>query len=162
MKFSCNGSENCGIYQSFLENSTYNDIFYLSGEIKAFNEAQKVTIGLESIKYFRYRQTISNNWSLLSYVFKYDENIVSIVNSAPHAFVIYINSEFDYGLYLKNLKFIDLTLMFGEGNEPDKEWCDIYLTNYIEYNTEGTLTPIKEIGEPIKTNYYEMVSLEDE
>ena len=65
---------------------------------------------------------------------------------------------------LNNLSFfnyitIDLTLMFGDGNEPDKEWCDKYLTNYFEYNSEGTLTPIKEIGEPIKTSYYDTISL---
>lgn len=54
---------------------------------------------------------------------------------------------------------IDLTLMFGEGNEPDKAWCDKYLTNYIEYNSEGTLMSLKEIGEPIKTAYYDTISL---
>ena len=56
---------------------------------------------------------------------------------------------------------IDLTLMFGEGNEPDKEWCDKYLNNYYEYNLEGTLTPIKELGEPIKTSYYDKIDMFD-
>ena len=54
---------------------------------------------------------------------------------------------------------IDLTLMFGEGNEPSEEWCGKYLDRYIEYNLEGTLVPIKEIGEPIKTSYYDVVNL---
>ena len=58
-----------------------------------------------------------------------------------------------------NYSTIDLTLMFGDGNEPDKEWCDKYLTNYLEYNSEGTMTPIREIGEPIKTAYYDVISL---
>ena len=58
----------------------------------------------------------------------------------------------DYGV-------VNLTLMFGDGNEPDKEWCDKYLTNYLEYNSEGTMTPIREIGEPIKTAYYDVISL---
>ena len=59
----------------------------------------------------------------------------------------------------KNMMLIDLTLMFGEGNEPSKEWCDKNLTNYYEYNTEGTLVPIKEIGEPLKTSYYDVINL---
>ena len=56
---------------------------------------------------------------------------------------------------------IDLTLMFGEGNEPSREWCDKYLDRYVEYNLEGTLIPIKEIGEPIKTSYYDVINMID-
>ena len=63
--------------------------------------------------------------------------------------------------YLKKIEIIDLTLMFGEGNEPSGEWCDKYLTNYYEYNEEGTLTPIKELGEPIKTSYYDKIDMFD-
>ncbi len=63
---------------------------------------------------------------------------------------------------LERYIIVDITLMFGDGNEPDKEWCDKYLTNYLEYNSEGTMTPIKEIGEPVKTSYYETISLVDE
>ena len=59
----------------------------------------------------------------------------------------------------KYINVIDLTLMFGEGYEPDKEWCDKYLTEFIEYNKEGTLTPIKEIGAIAPTAYYETISL---
>ena len=51
--------------------------------------------------------------------------------------------------------------MFGEGNEPSQDWCDKYLTNYYEYNKEGTLTPIKELGEPIKTSYYDKIDMFD-
>ena len=59
----------------------------------------------------------------------------------------------------KYINVIDLTLMFGEGYEPDKEWCDKYLTEFIEYNKDGTLTPIKEIGAIAPTAYYETISL---
>ena len=62
---------------------------------------------------------------------------------------------------LKNFSINDLTLMFGEGNEPSKEWCDKYLNSYYEYNAEGTLTPIKEIGKPIKTSYYDVINMID-
>ena len=60
---------------------------------------------------------------------------------------------------LSDYEVIDLTLMFGEGNEPSKEWCDKNLTNYYEYNIEGTLVPIKEIGEPVRTSYYDVINL---
>ena len=59
------------------------------------------------------------------------------------------------------MNVVDLTLMFGEGKEPNKEWCDKYLTDYLEYNKEGTLIPIKEIGEPIKTSYYDVINMID-
>ena len=62
---------------------------------------------------------------------------------------------------LSDYKIIDLTLMFGEGNEPSQEWCYKYLDKYIEYNLEGTLIPIKEIGEPIKTSYYDKIDMFD-
>ena len=61
----------------------------------------------------------------------------------------------------RDAMIIDLTLMFGEGNEPSQEWCDKYLTNYYEYNEEGKLIPIKELGEPIKTSYYDKIDMFD-
>ena len=63
--------------------------------------------------------------------------------------------------FLRDYVIIDLTLMFGEGNEPTKDWCDKYLTNYYEYNKEGTLIHIKELGEPIKTSYYDKIDMFD-
>ena len=69
--------------------------------------------------------------------------------------------EVDLNVSYKYMNVVDLTLMFGEGKEPNKEWCDKYLTDYLEYNKEGTLIPIKEIGEPIKTAYYDKVDMFD-
>ena len=69
--------------------------------------------------------------------------------------------EVDFNVSYKYMNVVDLTLMFGEGKEPNKEWCDKYLTDYLEYNKEGTLTPIKEIGEPIKTSYYDKADMFD-
>lgn len=71
----------------------------------------------------------------------------------------YIKAEDYLKLSYKQINLIDLTLMFGEGYEPDKEWCDKYLTEFIEYNKEGTLIPIKEIGTIVPTAYYETISL---
>ena len=39
------------------------------------------------------------------------------------------NGGLDTKAYFDGLLFIDLTETFGEGNEPDKEWCD----NHIDY-----------------------------
>ena len=73
----------------------------------------------------------------------------------------YIGKDDYLKLSYQNINLIDLTLMFGEGNEPSKEWCDKYLTNYYEYNTEGTLMPIKDIGVPVKTSYYDKINMFD-
>ena len=71
----------------------------------------------------------------------------------------YIES-YDWAEFIfRDAMVIDLTLMFGEGNEPSKEWCDKNLTNYYEYNIEGTLVPINEIGEPVRTSYYDVKNL---
>ena len=94
-------------------------------------------------------------------MFILDENIEKILENSNYAFVIYLNNEFDFGIYIKNLIFTDLTLMFGEGYEPSQGWCDKYLDRYIEYNLEGTLIPIKELGEPIKTSYYDKIDMFD-
>ena len=69
--------------------------------------------------------------------------------------------EVDFNVSYKYMNVVDLTLMFGEGKEPNKEWCDKYLTDYLEYNKEGTLIPIKELGEPIKTSYYDKIDMFD-
>ena len=42
------------------------------------------------------------------------------------------------GLSLDNMMIIDLTQMFGVGNEPDLETCRKLFANYIPYNT-GTI-----------------------
>ena len=99
----------------------------------------------------------------LANYFKEANNVNPDLSKGELAFgVLFYIGEKDYlKLSYQNINLIDLTLMFGDGNEPDKEWCDKYLTNYYEYNKEGTLTPIKEIGEPIKTAYYDKVDMFD-
>jgi hypothetical protein len=61
--------------------------------------------------------------------------------------------------FVKNPIFVDLSLMFGEGNEPSKEWCDENLNTYIEYNEAGVKTPISEINYKEKTSYYDVIDL---
>ena len=107
-----------------------------------------------------WRTSLNNlEWNFYSYKFLYDSDVKVNIENHHSAFVIYTHNEFDTDFYIKNINYIDLTLMFGSGNEPNKEWCDKYLDRYIEYNLEGTLTPIKEIGEQIKTSYYDKIDM---
>ena len=55
-------------------------------------------------------------------------------------FFIYCNNSQLYPLYLGETMLIDLTLMFGQGFEPTKEWCDEHLSDYIAYNNNPDIT----------------------
>ena len=70
-----------------------------------------------------------------------------------------ITTELSPTYTLNNYMIIDLTLMFGEENEPSKEWCDKNLTSYIEYNESGVKTPISDINYTGKTSYYDVISI---
>lgn len=98
------------------------------------------------------------------YEFIYDDDVKKLISSQPHGYIIYTFNAMNINeveFYLKNMVYIDLTLMFDEGNEPNKKWCDRYLIKTIDYNPNGTLIPIKELGEPIKTAYYDKVDMFD-
>ena len=70
-----------------------------------------------------------------------------------------ITTELSPTYTLSNYKVIDLTLMFGEGNAPSREWCDKNLSDYIEYNETGIKTPISDINYTGKTSYYDVISI---
>ena len=70
-----------------------------------------------------------------------------------------ITTELSPTYTLNNYMIIDLTLMFGEGSEPSKEWCDKNLTSYIKYNESGVKTPISDINYTGKTSYYDVISM---
>ena len=153
-------SDCCGIYQKPIYISQLNHVYYNSVKIKTPSSTKRMNVLYENIwDGLNYGVINDFDWHMYSYRFVYNEAINSRVTTYHSAFVIYNRNEFDTGIYVKNPNYIDLTLMFGEGNEPSKEWCDKYLDRYIEYNLEGTLIPIKEIGEPIKTSYYDVVNL---
>ena len=83
----------------------------------------------------------------------------SVVDNYYHAFEFYLIREFDINFSVRNPIFIDLTLMFGKGNEPSKEWCDKNLTGYIEYNESGVKTTITDINYTGKTIYYDVIDI---
>ena len=80
-------------------------------------------------------------------------------SGAYYAYIIYTQSEFSKEFYTRNPLFVDLTLMFGEGNEPSKEWCDKNLNSYIKYNTVGTEVSISDINYTGKTSYYDVINI---
>ena len=110
----------------------------------------------------RYTYYDNNNiWPRLNVISSLDKigRYTSIFTANINAEQVYLESYSWTEFSFKNSSLINLTLMFGEGNEPNKEWCDKYLDTFIEYNTEGTLVPIKEIGEPVKTSHYDVINL---
>lgn len=151
----------CGIWQSsFWENCTEQHYYYFEQNVKAKSGSTGFYLGLENI--YGPNQTVDDlKWHKISKFIQYSNSIIDIVTNKNASFVTYIYNNGNNGFYYKNPAFIDLTLMFGEGNEPSQEWCDKYLDQYIEYNLEGTLIPIKEIGKPVKTSYYDVISLEN-
>ena len=153
-------SDCCGIYQKPIYISQLNHVYYNSVKIKTPSLTKRMSVLYENIwDGLNYGVINDFDWHIYSYRFVYNDEINSRVTTYHSAFVIYNRNEFDTGIYVKNPNYIDLTLMFGEGNEPSKEWCDKNLTNYYEYSTDGTLVPIKEIGEPVKTSYYDVINL---
>lgn len=64
--------------------------------------------------------TKDNSWHTLSILYKAEQDVV--VKSIQ--LLVYNSSS---TTYWDNVKMIDLTKMYGAGNEPTKEWCDTNL-----------------------------------
>ena len=151
----------CGIWQSrFWENCTEQHYYYFEQNVKAKSSSTGFYLGLENI--YGPNQAITDlKWHKISKIIQYSNYVIDTVANKNASFVTYIYNNGNNGFYYKNPAFTDLTLMFGEGNEPSQDWCDKYLDRYIEYNLDGTLTPIKELSEPIKTSYYDKIDMFD-
>ena len=115
---------------------------------------------LENVKTIFYGTLNDNDWHTYSSIIEATEEIKNVVNTTNHAYVIYSRNEFETKFYSKNPIFLDLTLMFGEGNEPDIGWCDKNLTKYIEYNETGIKTFISNINYDGKTSYYDVINID--
>ncbi len=164
ISFNCPLNGICGFFQGPLINSKKDNIYYISQNVKTANDNIKLYLGIEHIWQPKISSSNGDNlWHTYSYKFIYDDNVLKLTKEYNCSFVIYryYDKDDNTGMFMKNLNFIDLTLMFGEGNEPSQEWCDKYLDRYIEYNLEGTLVPIKELGKPIKTSYYDKIDMYD-
>lgn len=76
----------------------------------------------------------NNNLTFYSLKFNNNSNLKNLL--------IYPNTNVivDEYFYIQNINLVDLTLMFGSGYEPSKEWCDQNLTDYIAYNVNPDVT----------------------
>ncbi len=152
----------CGIYQYPLEKTKEYDKYYFAFTLKADDTKIDYFMGMESVH--RFEGGNYPQWTDFSYEFTYDDDVKKLISSQPHGYIIYTFNAMNINeveFYLKNMVYIDLTLMFGKDNEPNKKWCDRYLIKTIDYDPNGTLIPIKEIGEPIKTSYYDKIDMFD-
>lgn len=111
------------IYPKNVGNNNWNgefDMYRVGGTISGYPEYGNIKLQkIESNKWtklsFRYTSAVSYNYYFrLSYMHSLEENV---------------SLEF----YYDNLILIDLTEIFGTGNEPSKEWCD----NNIIYNNNN-------------------------
>ena len=145
----------------FSNGMTSNHVFFYSIDILKI-ESKLISNPGKLLEFTRCTTENGNSyWPRTEVITSSDDiNIHSgIFTTNPGFNSFYIESYAWAEFSFKNMMLIDLTLMFGEGNEPNREWCDKYLDTFIEYNTEGILVPIKEVGEPIKTNYYDVIDL---
>ena len=65
-----------------------------------------------------------NEWHLISYI-----SVDTSTNACGFA-VDFINAQVDGPVELKELMKINLTEVYGAGNEPDKATCDATFTTY--------------------------------
>lgn len=144
--------ESCGLYQYSMDNAILNHEYYLAISLKSPSPTKKFDVGLAKFHYILVQEPIGHtSWQYYSYKFLY--------SGIKGPIIIYGETEIDIDFYVKNPNLIDLTLMFGEGYEPSQEWCDANLNSYFDYDREGTLIPISDLGYDIETGYYDIVSL---
>mgnify|MGYP000050353531 FL=1 len=155
-----NNQTSCGLYQQPLEKIQLGHKYYASQTIKSPSSTKIFELDLENVKTNFYGTLNDNDWHTYSSIIEATEEIKNVVNTTNHAYVIYSRNEFETKFYSKNPIFLDLTLMFGEGNEPDIGWCDKNLTRYIEYNETGIKTFISNINYDGKTSYYDVINID--
>lgn len=81
----------------------------------------------------------------------YDTYSAIFRNKSSNLLTVYVNtSDNPYSVgdsfIIKNIQAINLTQMFGKGNEPTKEWCDKHIKGYID-GVQSVQTPLRISGE---------------
>lgn len=149
-----------GLYQYSLNLAIFGHKYYIATNIKSDSPTKRFVLGVESINYYLNDILNDTNWHSFSTILLYDETVQNVIDEKKsYAYVIYSINEFNTKFYTKNPVFLDLTLMFGSGNEPSKEWCDKNLNKYIEYNETGISKPISDINYEGVTSYYDVINL---
>lgn len=144
----------------FTNDYTPSNIYYFS--FNSSGNSQFTSAFLKSEEFYPEKATKyswKNSDNYYFYTIEKDFNSYFLVPNRSEWSMWYYENVY-YDITFSNFSCINLTLMFGDGYEPDKEWCDKNLTNYFEYNKEGTLISIKDIGYDKPTAYYETISLE--
>ena len=142
-----------------LEKVKLSHKYYVSQTIKSNSTTKILELRLENVKNNFFGTLNDNDWHTYSSIIEATKEVIEVANTTYHAYVIYTRNEFETNFYSKNPIFLDLTLMFGEGNEPDIEWCDKNLTKYIEYNETGVKTFTSDINYDGKTGYYDVIDI---
>lgn len=120
--------------------------YYISIEVRV-SEDQKATFGISNISHAfvsgKYKETTSTEFVRLSFIdsFAFSNNLIEV------------ECNYDGGeIYYKHLMCIDLTKMFGAGNEPATvaEFVKMFPLDYYDYNVGQLLslnpTGIKTVG----------------
>ena len=131
--------------------------------INILSMVEKLGHNSEKILEFAHKTVIDGieYWPKTQFIYSFNATgmYTGIIVSNSEKDHFYIES-YDWAEFtFRDYMIIDLTLMFGEGNEPSKEWCDKNLTSYIEYNESGVKTPISDINYTGKTSYYDVISM---
>lgn len=127
-----------------IDSSNVNHLFYIKGDTKATNTYFAV-IGFSSSA-----GAVSNNTQLYNYNNEW-KTMSAVVSpyATGNKFMLRAGSSSDaagsYGNF-RNIMCIDLTQMFGAGNEPSKKECDlIFIDNYYSYDTGTTKSLVSPI-----------------
>lgn len=124
-----------GPFQQFFALARAGHVMYISAKVKAPSGARPaISLGFGGTDQSNYKQVITANggWQKIS------RRIALAAGDYPTTFYMGLDGNFSPGmeLYFDDAIVVDLTDVFGAGNEPTKEWCD----QYIEYfNTAAAI-----------------------
>ena len=124
-----------GPFQQFFALARAGHVMYISAKVKAPSGARPaISLGFGGTDQSNYKQVITANgaWQKIS------RRIALSTGNYPTTFYMGLDGNFSPGveLFFDDAIVVDLTDVFGAGNEPTKEWCD----QHIEYfNTAAAI-----------------------
>lgn len=136
---------------AYVNNVTFDTthLYYVKAAVKALDVVDHDT-HYATFGFSKTNGTVGGNTQIYIYSLEYTTRsfVSSPVNATDRLIVRAGKGQTSptYSVKCKNIMCIDLTLMFGEGNEPTKEECDvIFYDDYYAYDP-GT---VKNISEPL-------------
>ena len=130
-EISINAKQFGGVSQAGLRFYTHK--YYLSVDSYGSSDSDTLTINLS------YNPQITFD---LSTSYQTYDTVFTITSfGVDYGNAVYIVTTIDSVVFLRNFYIIDLTLMFGAGNEPDLEECrSLFTSEYYPYSTGTALT----------------------